>query len=266
MDRGRDAPNRPGGLSLNPFQHPRANREAQLLERSVAYEFKRSKRRSIGFLISPSGLVVRAPTWVPLYQVDAALQERSGWIIKKLAESHECQQRSEAHRIEWRDGGLISFQGSLLRLVLGSEADLISATAPPDCGPMPGSLQLTLPQDASEEKIRSAAEAWLRHRAKALFTERLNHFAPLLQVKWCKLSLSNAATRWGSAGINGTIRLNWRLIHLALPLIDYVVVHELSHLRVMNHSPRFWETVASVLPDYAVLRRQLRQQTLPRWQ
>lgn len=232
----------------------------------MAYEFKRSKRRSIGFLISPSGLVVRAPTWVPLYQVDAALQERSGWIIKKLAESHERQLRSEAHQIEWRDGGLISFQGSPLRLALGSEPNLIIAATPADRGPAHGSLRLTLPQDASVEQIRNAAEAWLRQQARAFFTERLDHFAPQLQVKWRKLSLSNAATRWGSAGINGTIRLNWRLIHLTLPLIDYVVVHELSHLRVMDHSPRFWDTVASVLPDYAVLRRQLRTQTLPHWQ
>lgn len=231
----------------------------------MAYEFKRSKRRSIGFLISPSGLVVRAPAWVPLRQVDAALQEKSDWIIKKLAESHERQERVEAQRIDWCDGSLIFFRGSPLPLVLGLEPTWISTAAPLEGGVAPSRLQLALPPNASQEQVRSAAEAWLRHQARALFTERLDHFAPLVQVTWCKLSLSNAATRWGSAAVNGTIRLNWRLIHLALPLIDYVVVHELSHLRVMNHSPRFWDTVASVLPDYAALRRQLRAQTLPRW-
>lgn len=237
-----------------------------MLDRRVAYEFKRSRRRSIGFLISPSGLVVRAPTWVPLQQVDAALQEKSDWIIRKLAESHERQERVEEQRIEWRAGSLISFRGAALQLVLGFEAAPISAVMRADDGAAASSLPLALPPDASQEQIRGATEVWLRHQARTLFTQRLDHFAPQLQVQWRKLSLSNAATRWGSAGINGTIRLNWRLIHLALPLIDYVVVHELSHLRVMDHSPRFWETVASVLPDYAVLRRQLRQQTLPRWQ
>ena len=232
----------------------------------MAYEFKRSKRRSIGFLISPSGLVVRAPAWVPLRQVEAALQEKSDWIIRKLAESHARQERVEEQRIEWRDGTLIPFLGSPLPLVLGFEVAMVSdATWAEDQAALQN-LPLTLPRDASQEQIRGAAEVWLRRRSKVLFTERLDHFAPLLQVQWRKLSLSNAATRWGSAGINGTVRLNWRLIHFALPLIDYVVVHELSHLRVMNHSPRFWETVASVLPDYAVLRRQLREQTLPRWQ
>lgn len=232
----------------------------------MAYEFKRSRRRSIGFLISPSGLVVHAPAWVPLRQVDAALQERSDWIIRKLAESHERQERIEEQRIEWRAGSLISFQGQPLQLVLGFESALLGAQRRSEDGAAPPSLPLALPRDASQEQIRGAAEAWLRRQASALFTERLDHFAPLLQVQWRKLSLSNAATRWGSAAVNGTVRLNWRLIHFALPLIDYVVVHELSHLRVMNHSPRFWETVASVLPDYAALRRQLREQTLPRWQ
>lgn len=235
-------------------------------DRRVAYEFKRSKRRSIGFLISPSGLVVRAPAWVPLHQVEAALQERSDWIIRKLAESHERQERIEEQRIEWRDGTLIPFQGSPLKLMLGFGPVLISAATRAEDGATPLSLPLALPRDASQEQIRGAAEVWLRRQARVLFTERLDHFAPLLQVQWHKLSLSNAATRWGSAGVNGTVRLNWRLIHFALPLIDYVVVHELSHLRVMNHSPRFWEAVASVLPDYAALRRQLREQTLPRWQ
>jgi predicted metal-dependent hydrolase len=102
-------------------------------------------------------------------------------------------------------------------------------------------------------------------QAKLLFTQRLDHFAPQLQVHWRKLSLSSAATRWGSAGADGGIRLNWRLIHHKLDIIDYVVAHELSHLRVMNHSPQFWETVESVVPDYAKRRRVLREQMLPPW-
>ena len=102
-------------------------------------------------------------------------------------------------------------------------------------------------------------------QAKQLFTQRLNHFAPSLGVEWKKLSLSNASTRWGSATSDGHIRLNWRLIHFKLDIIDYVVVHELSHLRVMDHSPMFWETVRHVVPDYAQRRAQLRDESLPQW-
>ena len=100
-------------------------------------------------------------------------------------------------------------------------------------------------------------------QAKALFIERLNHYAPRLDVQWRKLSLSSAGTLWGTAHSDGSIRLNWRLVHFRLPVIDYVVAHELSHLRVMDHSPRFWETVKTVVPDYSELRGQLRTRRLP---
>ena len=80
-----------------------------------------------------------------------------------------------------------------------------------------------------------------------------------------KLSLSNAGTRWGSASADGSIRLNWRLVHFRPAVIDYVVAHELSHLRVMDHSPRFWDTVESVLPDYGALRVELKRQPVPHW-
>lgn len=82
-------------------------------------------------------------------------------------------------------------------------------------------------------------------------------------MQWAKLSLSNADTRWGSASADGRIRLNWRLIHLSMDMIDYVVVHELSHLHHMDHSPRFWDVVASVMPDHAERRRALKDAALP---
>ena len=70
---------------------------------------------------------------------------------------------------------------------------------------------------------------------------------------------------FGHGAFRRTIRLNWRLVHFSLPVIDYVVAHELSHLRVMDHSPRFWDTVRTVVPDYAELRGQLRDEALPHW-
>ena len=78
-----------------------------------------------------------------------------------------------------------------------------------------------------------------------------------------RLSLSAAQTRWGSASADGSVRLNWRLVHFGLPVIDYVVAHELAHLREMNHSPAFWEVVRSVVPDYERVRGTLRSEVLP---
>ena len=258
---------RTGTRAAAPFVHPQANRQAQLAGQRVAYAFARGRRRTIGFVVGAEGLTVRAPRWVAQRDVDAALAEKAGWIVRKLAEAGQRQQRLDAAQIEWRDGAQLPFLGQSLALRL----DPGQRIAPPggallDAAAGDGrQLLLALPADASAHQIRAAAQAWLQRQARRIFIERLEHFAPRLGVRWQRLVLSNAATRWGSASADGAIRLHWRLVHMHLPVIDYVVAHELSHLRVMDHSPRFWQTVASVVPDYAALRQQLKDVALPRW-
>jgi predicted metal-dependent hydrolase len=257
------------------FAHPRANRTARLGDATVAFEFRRGKRRTIGFVVGPDGLVVSAPRWVTLADVDAALKEKAGWIVRKLAEARQREQRLESTRVEWKDGATLPFLGEPVVVVLdprhafdGVGAVLRSDAAAPNlslAGVAHHTLHVGLPHHASPEQIRDAVQAWLMRQARRVFAERLDHFAPQLGVQWKKLSLSSAGTRWGSASANGSIRLNWRLIHFRPSVIDYVVVHELSHLRVMDHSPRFWDTVRSVVPDYAHLRGQLRDEAVPKW-
>ncbi len=247
------------------FRHPRANRETRLCNAVVAYEFKRAKRRTIGFSVGPEGLVVSAPKWVPLREVDAAVQEKSGWIVNKLDETRQRHERLSAQRIEWRHGTVVPLLGQPLTVLLDPEHRFPAAGAELRCGDHGLTLQVALAQAATAQQIRDAVQAWLMRHARQVFTERLTHFAPQLQVQWRKLSLSNAGTRWGSAGADGAIRLNWRLIHFRQDIIDYVVVHELSHLRVLDHSPRFWDTVRTVMPDYAALRRQLKDEAAPHW-
>jgi predicted metal-dependent hydrolase len=258
-------------LSPAAFRHPRANREALLGDSVVAYEFRRVKRRNIGFMVGPEGLTVSAPKWVPLYEVDAAVKNKAGWIVKKLGDASERRRRIESARIEWRDGAAFPFLGEQVIVVLDPRHGFeeVGAVLNTDGQALPGVPRLTLhvglPHNADAAQIRDAAQAWLMRQAKRLFTERLAHFAPLLGVEWRKLALSSAGTRWGTAHADGLIRLNWRLIHFRLPVIDYVVAHELSHLRVMDHSPRFWDTVRTVVPDYAQLRGQLKDEHIPPW-
>jgi predicted metal-dependent hydrolase len=271
------------------FAHPRANREARLHTSIVAFELKRGARKTIGFSVGADGLTVSAPRWVPLYEIDKAVQEKSAWIVKKLQESRERQGKLESNRIEWKDGTLIPFMGEQVIVVIdprhlytssgtvgakrGQPSDgqaQLHTDAQADNASLPGvprlTLHISLPQDASPERIRDAVQAWLMRQAKRIFEERLNLYSPQLKVQWTKLSLSSAGTRWGTAKSDGSIRLNWRLVHFKMSVIDYVVVHELSHLRVMDHSPRFWSTVESIMPDYAALRGQLKDDTLPRWE
>jgi predicted metal-dependent hydrolase len=253
------------------FAHPQANRQILLRHTRVAYHFKRAKRRTISMVVGPDGLVVSAPRWVVLTEVESALQEKGDWIVRKLDEMRERSQRMAQQNMVWQEGSCLPFLGETMVLVLDpghqfQEAGASLLPRSPDAAPdVPHRLCLGLPHHADPSQIRDAVQAWLMRQAKRIFTERLNHFAPRLQVQWHKLSLSSATTRWGTASADGAIRLNWRLVHFKMDVIDYVVAHELSHLRVMNHGPQFWETVGTVVPDYAQRRQLLKDDSLPRW-
>jgi predicted metal-dependent hydrolase len=257
----------PGAIDPAHFSHPQANREVRLGDAVVTYAFTRAKRKSIGFVIGPDGLVVRAPRWTPLAEVDAALQEKASWILRKLQESRERQSRAHSARVEWRDGVAIPFLGETITVVLdpthGFSGRGAQLTAVDQTGEQ--SLHVGLPKTATADQIRDSVQAWLMRQAATNFKNRMDHFTPLLGVHWKKLRLSSAGTRWGSASADGSIRLNWRLIHFRQTVIDYVVAHELSHLRVMDHSPTFWSTVATVVPDYQSLRNQLKEDAIPKW-
>jgi predicted metal-dependent hydrolase len=272
------------------FSHPRANREARLGGHVVAFELRRVRRKTIGFSVATDGLVVSAPRWVPLLMVDAALQEKARWILDKLHEQDERARRLAARRVEWRDGATFPFLGEDVIVVLDPRTTHAQLLVPAGASPsspegvphgagrpgavlheaadtLPGVARLTLhvglPQHAAPEQIRDVVQSWLQRQARRVFEERCGHFAPRLGVRWTRLALSSATTRWGSASADGAIRLHWRLIHFAMPTIDYVVAHELAHLRVMDHSPRFWDVVRSVIPEMERTRDGLRDEFLP---
>ena len=110
---GPDLPALPLADSIAParFVHPRATREARIGDARVAYELTRGKRRTIGFVVGAEGLSVRAPRWVALRDVDAAVQEKADWIVRKLVETQQRHAQHEASRIEWRDGASFPFLG-----------------------------------------------------------------------------------------------------------------------------------------------------------
>lgn len=244
---------------------PRARHELQLGEHRVAYELRRARRRSIGFTVGPDGLAVSAPRWVGLAEIEAVLQDKAGWILRKLHQQQERAHRQLAARVAWHEGGSIPFLGETVIMVLDPRATGAVLHAAPDA--LPGvphlTLHLGLPQQAGPEQVRDVVQSWLQRQARRVFEERCAAFAGRLGVRMRRLSLSSAATRWGSASADGSIRLNWRLVHFGLPVIDYVVAHELAHLREMNHSAAFWDVVRSVVPGYEQARVALRETVLP---
>lgn len=250
------------------FVHPLANQALQLAGVVVGYRLERSRRRSIGMMVGAEGLRVRAPLGVARGAVERVLQDKADWIVRKLREQQQRSQQEHSARIAWGAQTQLPYLGQLVTVQPLAPAPGVGRPAAllPAADAWAGAvLQLPLPAGACADQIRAAAHAWWLATAHRHFTERLNHFAPQLGVQWRSLRLSSARTRWGSARSDGSIRLNWRLMHYAPQVIDYVVVHELSHLRHMDHSPRFWATVASVLPDYRALRQQLRDQVAPQW-
>ena len=263
------APIAPAAPSAEPaptaFRHPRSQRDIRLGEHVVAYELRRARRRSIGFVVGVDGLSVSAPRWVGVAEVEAALREKSAWILRKLHEQRERSQRLAAARVDWRDGSTIPFLGDTVILVLDPRATGAVLHIAEDT--LPGvprlTLHLGLPQAAAAEQIRDTVQSWLQRQARRIFEERCALFTARLGVRMTRLTLSSASTRWGSASADGSIRLNWRLVHFGLPVIDYVVTHELAHLREMNHSAAFWDVVRQALPDFEAARGALRHEVLP---
>ena len=148
----------------------------------------------------------------------------------------------------WRPGSEVLFRGELVRLEvevnghpvirLGLEKLLVSALAP---------------------DLRPAVERHLRRLADAELPARVMELATAHQLAVQHVTVRDQRTRWGSCSRRGTISLNWRLVQTPPNVRDYIILHELMHLREMNHSPRFWRQVEAVCPDYLQAERWLKQ-------
>ncbi len=232
-------------------------RHIQLGQHAVHYALRRSTRRSIGFMIDDDGLRVTAPKRLTLAEIDNAVRAKQRWILTKLLERVERRAvREQKPPVEWVDGAQLPYLGGNITLRLQpapkSRCEFDPDTRELTVGVAPG---------LSQWQLQERVKLWFQHEAKRLFAERMAHFAPRLGVTYKSMTLSSAGTRWGSCTVGGHIRLNWRLMHYSLPLIDYVVAHELAHLREMNHSPRFWAAVGEVYPDYDGAKAALKQRS-----
>jgi predicted metal-dependent hydrolase len=253
-------------VSGNVFsRHAQASHQTRLVGHVVDYELLRSRRRTMTFSVSPAGLSVRAPFGMPQHAIEAAVQEKGRWIVRKLGGMQQREERMAALKMDWQNGAELAYLGGSLQVRIDSQAAKHVLTSL-DATENKSVLSLALPASASEKKISDTTKKWIVQQATQHYSARMNHYADLLGVKWRTLNLTNANTRWGSAKADGSIRLHWRLMQFSPEVIDYVVAHELSHLRELNHSPRFWAIVASVLPDYEARQKQLKGQVLPPWE
>jgi predicted metal-dependent hydrolase len=224
---------------------PEPARSIVIAGQAVAYQLRRSQRRTIGLAIDHRGLRVGAPTRARIGDIESLIHEHGQWVLDKLAAWRD---RPTPGKLEICDGTIISVLGEPI-------GNALTGIGRSRWQFGPGTVYLR--PDAAHTTTR-LLEAALRDKARTIFGERLAHYAPLLGVALPPLRLSSARTRWGSCSHRGSIALNWRLVLMPLAVVDYVVCHELAHLKEMNHSPRFWSVVEQLCPDWKARRLELR--------
>jgi len=222
-------------------------RVIQLDGQVLSYTLVRRKRRTIGFKVDFDGLTVSAPPREPYTYLDQLISERARWISEKLREM-------EARRLperKWQNGERLP--------LLGDELELYLYRTYTRSEPMhhAGKIYVGVPDTYDAPTVQTRVANWYRRQAERHFQERVNVLVSMLGVAAPRLKLSNARTTWGMCLPSGEIRLSWRLIKAPPAQIDYVVAHELAHLKHMNHSRAFWATVAQLYPDYQRERKAL---------
>lgn len=230
-------------------------------ERAVAFKLYRvPRRRHVHVLVNDDGqLEVRAPWRFSLDEARAAIQEHRGWVLHAIEETRS--------RVRMRPGLVSGSELPLLderlrlRVLVQAQLSLFERQIPETrhLGVVERlGRELRVEVRASEQSaVRRLLEAWYRERAAELLQARLGPLAADLEVHYTSITVRGQRSRWGSCSSRGTISLNWRLVLLPSRLVDYVLVHELAHLREMNHSPAFWRMVERKVPDYRDRRREL---------
>ena len=241
LDLGLDSP--PSGKIANGGG---SIRRALLEDGWIVYRLERARRRTLAVYVDRHGILARAPLTMPVAEIEAFLNQKSRWIRRRLRES--------AHAVpvfRWHAGARFP--------VLGEDV-VLSPVAQPGIARLTDrhlEIGVNAPDDPAE--LRQSTLEWMKREARALFAERVTEYAMRLGVAMPDLRLSNARGQWGSCHADGRVLLSWRLYHTPLSLIDYVVAHELAHLRELNHSRRFWAVVARLYPDYMAARAELRK-------
>ena len=206
----------------------------------------RAKRRTIALIIERDGsLTVRAPKRASLRDIEEFIHEKTEWILRSREKLKAVVQHPKKQYVN----------GETF-LLLGQEYELL--LVPPQRPALKFNGGFTLAVSA-RERGEAAFTRWYKEQAYQVFTERIRNYSAMHGFSPRQVKVNSARTRWGSCSANGTINFTWRLVMAPLDVIDYVVLHELAHLRVKDHSPRFWKLVESICPDFKQHRKWLKE-------
>lgn len=228
---------------------------------AIAYRLRRSprRRRTMEVSVDATGLLsVAVPMRTTRDEIDVFLHRKRAWIRKQLEEH-----RNGARRLPERSfatGESVPYLGQHVLLDVVDANDTARTTIRLAGGRLEVRVPTGLCGDERLHGIRDGLERWYMSRALATLLERVRYFAPQVGAQPKRVVVKAQKTRWGSCGKDGTLRFNWCLAMAPLPVIDYIAIHELCHLRRPGHSKAFWKLVAKVLPDYQLRRAELRRE------
>lgn len=216
--------------------------------RVISYSVRHSTRaKNISIRVSPdSGLEVVVPSSARAYNHESALRSRESWITAKLDHFDRLRKKKKSCR-------QATFMGREYSLV-----PVIRHGAVPAVKMLDGKILVTIPGD-SPEILAGVLEKWYRAQAGKIFEERVRAINKEAGHRVNRIFIRGQKTRWGSCSRLGNLSFNWRLIMAPAEVIDYIVIHELSHLKEMNHSAGFWRLVENLCPDYKKHRQWLRE-------
>jgi predicted metal-dependent hydrolase len=216
---------------------------------SIPYSVERGRRhKTVAIAVDPErGVRVRAPRHTPIARLDQIVRRKARWIIDRRRQ-HEDLPPQPTPR-EFVNGETFMYAGKQYRLKLvpceKGEQERVRLVGARLCV-------------IAGQRVRSSLVAWYRERAKERIDKRVRIWAERLGVEPANLFVREQRARWGSADAKGNLRLNWRIVQASTRLLDYVVAHELAHLRHPNHTRDFWVTLGRVMPDYEARRENLR--------
>jgi len=222
---------------------------------TIYYTVKRSpKAKYVRLEVRPeTGLTVVIPRSYKPEQVPALLKEKERWISGKLAKYARVQQSGITKSLE--NGDTVPYLGRDMKVVVRqSEGKLERVNLERN--------RLIVDLGAGDNGLNPLLEQWYRMQAAELIEEKVNKMSSLMGLKYGRLTIRGQKTRWGSCSHKGNLNFNWRLMMVPEPVIDYIIIHELAHLKEMNHTKRFWQLVEQYCPKWRNHKKWLRDHTM----
>ena len=223
-------------------------------DRRIEYTLIKAARKNVLFQALPGGVTrVYAPSYMRLREIDEMVRQRAD----QIADMHQTVDRHlEEDRINHpvSEGSTLMIEGKphIIRLHQGKriKGEIIA-----------GEYHITLPEPGSDPHVRAAIRSALSVRALERIRERLAHYQPMVGKPFGRVTIRDQKSRWGSCSQKHNLNFNWKLIMAPPEALDYVVIHELCHLHEFNHSPRFWQLVRNIMPEYEFWKKWLKEHT-----